>query len=108
MDDLQTHVRFLKSKTHVESAETQARQEYDREHEEQERELGESSSVGHDDALGVLDATEKDLSEALTVHYHADIAPDTDAKVDDLLGKMSSSLGEKSTNALDNSPDFHQ
>ena len=86
MSDLDTHVRFLQTKNKVEAAESNARQEYDREHEAQERELGESDSVeGHHESLGVLDASASDLSDALTVHYHADIVPDTDKKVDDLV-----------------------
>merc|ERR1711990_185887 len=108
MSDLDTHVRFLQTKNKVEAAESNARQEYDREHEAQERELGESDSVeSHHESLGVLDASASDLSDALTVHYHADIVPDTDKKVDDLLGKMSASLKEKDSNSLDNAPDFH-
>jgi len=106
MSDLDTHVRFLQTKNKVEAAESNARQEYDREHEAQERELGESDSVeGHHESLGVLDASASDLSDALTVHYHADIVPDTDKKVDDLLGKMSASLKEKES-PLDSAGDF--
>lgn len=48
-----------------------------------------------------------ELAGDLTIHYHADITPDNDAKVDDLLGKMKIAVGpDAQVNPLDDSPDF--
>jgi hypothetical protein len=112
MDDLKYHVNVLHSHMRVANTESEVREEYEREEQNQKKmnDLGESDSVSSDTAhrsMGVLDASADDLEKDLTVDFHQHTAA-TEEKADDLMKDMADSDSDMTVSPLDSAEELLQ